>query len=343
MTHPKFILAGLFLIFISVFSQQAFAANSTCSDISIDAHAVRITVGDSIIEGFSIRNSGQERFFIDSAVVSTASRNFTVQTNGFDRTILSGGTGTVNVKVTGRIFNETEPEMAFIELRGHFLGGRTCELQDFGKRAFKVIIEKKPVSGTFISAYVLPSYNKYCENLALDAPKNVEIRDNLGWFEITIDNQSGSRANARISAKNGVVNPSLISVPKKSKITETIAVETSSEKAEIEFLVENLDCSFKRKTSVNSVETRALAGIVKISASLPGTGTADYELIVSMRNRSGKTVSGNIGVLLPNDWNLEGTTQVALGPFETKEIEFRIIPEEALQNPFNSRVSFTSN
>ena len=61
MTHPKFILAGLFLIFISLFGQQAFAANPECSDIQIDTYTVRTQVGNSTIESFLISNTASER------------------------------------------------------------------------------------------------------------------------------------------------------------------------------------------------------------------------------------------------------------------------------------------
>jgi hypothetical protein len=331
---------------ISFFSQQAFAANPACNEISIGTYTIRAIVGNSTIENFSITNLASERFFVDSVNASDSSPNFDVQTNGYDRTILSEGTGTINVKVTGKIYNESQYEKGFIEVRGHFLNGKTCSLQDFGKKTFTVIVEKKPLEST-IENFLMPrpenNFGNYCKNIEIFAPSSLEISNNFGQFELAIDNQSDYRATTRIFTKNGSANPSLISVPKKSKITETIEVQAGPGQTEIEYLVESPECSFARKTIVTSMQKESLAKSMAISAKALDTNVTEYELVVSMQNRTGKKIFGNIQINLPDNWKTEGTKEIELGAFETRETIFKLTPEEELKESLIASISFNSN
>ncbi|MDD5162892.1 MAG: hypothetical protein PHD95_01650 [Candidatus ainarchaeum sp.] len=335
------------MILFSFFGQQVFAANPECSGISIDTYTIRVLVGNSSIESFSIRNSNSERFFVDSAVAYDSSPNFDVQTNSYDREILSESTGTINVKVTGKIFNEEQQERGFLELRGHFLSGKTCSLQDIGKKSFSVIIEKKPVETAPESIIILPGWrgnlSNYCGNIDFFAPSKIEIQGNSGQFELTIDNKSEYRTTIRISAKNSSANPSLISVPKKSRITETIEIQTNSGQTEIEYLIENSVCSFTRKTTVSTVQTQTLAESIAISTIVPDTNGTGYKLAVSLQNKTGKPISGSLALNLPGDWQAEGTKEIELNAFETKTAIFNISPKEELKNNFTGNVSFNSN
>ncbi|HLD58124.1 MAG TPA: hypothetical protein VI977_00580 [archaeon] len=341
---PKFVLLGLVLIFISFATQQAFGTqlNPQCSDITVNTGTIRVEAGKTAIESFTITNSAGERFFIDSADAFDSSQNFSVQTNGYDRTILSQGTGIINVKATGGNYNEGRLESAYIELRGHFLGGKTCTLQDFGAKAFNVIVEQ-PVSGTQTyekETNYFQNYNSFCENINVLVPAEVSI-GNSGSFDITIENYSDYRTTVRLSGNGLFVNPGLISVPRNSVITENIFVSTGLGQTELNYSVENPECSFAEKTGI--IAQQKLSDFVSINAVVNDSGRQnEFTAVVSLQNKTGQAISGNIDFSLPNVWEVQGEQNIFLNGFETKELAFTITANSAITQNINGTVSFNS-
>ena len=215
-------------------------------------------------------------------------------------------------------------------------------MQETTKKSFAVIVEKKPFvqPGTQPTAVFTPASN-YCRNTILDVPGNLQINGNTGSFELKINNQSNYRSTIRISIKNGLADPSLISVPKKTVISETIFVRADSEETKITYSVENPECNFVKTTIVNSIQKPENSA--SISAIVQDTNTEAYEIIVSLQNKSGQKISGNIGINLPGEWAIEGNREIELNAFESKQAKIRLVPKQPLAQKTIGQVSFTSN
>jgi len=344
------------LIFLGLFSQQAFAFNPSCSDIEINTYTIRTEAGKSNIAGFTVSNHSSERFFIDSANAFDSSNNFNVETNGYTREIRAGETGTINVKITGKNYASGITENAFIELRGHFLGGKTCEFQDFGAKVFKVIIDKTAETGNNYSvsgntAYACsptgcgPSCSEcsqkgYCPGIKISVPSEINVSEDCDNFDIFIENSNDYRINVRFYSENAFVNPSLISVPKNTSITETVFVKGQA--GTITVVAEGINCEFSQTIKINKTQTKGLEDKVEISAGIRET-LKGYGLDITLENKTPETISGNLEIKVPKDWNVTGNTAVTLEGFETKETSFEIIPNAPLLGIVPAEIGFSSS
>ncbi|MBN1940597.1 MAG: hypothetical protein JW772_00280 [Candidatus Diapherotrites archaeon] len=336
--NPRFIFAGLVLILLAVIPQQVLALEPSCNEISINTYSVRVTAGNTVNIAFLVTNNSAERFFIDTANAYDNSTSFNVETDGYDREIRAGESGQINVSVKGRSYNEGIEEFGYIEFRGHFLGGNTCTLDDTTVQKFRVFVDKQePIVSN--PPVFEPNAND-CRDIDITVPETLNIEGN-GNFDVTIDNRTDFRVNVRIFAENVNVNPTLISIPKNTKITENIAV-TASENGKIRYFVESPFCSFEKETVVNAVPERTLRELIGIGVNVIGK-TQEFEAIVRMQNLSENPVYGEIGVNAPANWSVVGNTIVELQAFETKEFAFKITPDKALTEDVSGSIEFLSN
>ncbi|MCX6798940.1 MAG: hypothetical protein NTW59_02465 [Candidatus Diapherotrites archaeon] len=193
-------------------------AEAGCLDIGINSSTLAVAQGETANATFYIVNSGIENFYIDYVDAFDNSGNFTTETAGYDKLAKAGKTAAFTVKARAYDGAELGSEYAFIDVKGHFQNQESCYIDANGVEAFRVsIVNKAPASGSFAPAPTPSTVACSSSGTSLSAPESQDVGANSN-VPITINNTSGSRITIRLQGPGLTVNPSLISVPKYTKI-----------------------------------------------------------------------------------------------------------------------------
>ena len=210
-----------------------------CSDITLNTNTVRLEQGETEYATFFLENDASENFLIDYARVFDSSSNIRAEENGYAKLTPDFGNSYLNVRVKAYEHAETGTDEAFVEVKGHFQNGNTCYIQS---KRFPVIIEEKEEETT-------EEYTESCSYFSLIVPSSKTMQEE-GTVPITIDNRSMYRATIRLSGPGLTVQPTLISVPKNTQVSENISVSSVLSETSLIYTIEALGCN---KTEVTSI------------------------------------------------------------------------------------------
>lgn len=213
-----------------------------CSDITLNTSTVRLEQGETAYATFFLENDASENFLVDYIRIFDSSSNIRAEENGYAKLTPDFGKSYVNVMVKAYEHSETGTDEAFAEVRGHFQNGNTCYIQS---KKFPVIIEENEEDG----AAEEENYTGSCIYFSLTVPSSKTI-EKEGTIPITIDNRSMYRATIRLSGPGLTVQPTLISVPKNTQVSENISVSSVLSETSLIYSIESLGCN---KTEVTSI------------------------------------------------------------------------------------------
>lgn len=215
-----------------------------CDDISINTSTVRVKQGTTEHKTFFLENDSSENFLVDYVSIYDSSANIKTEENGYAKTTPEFGSSYVNVKVKAYDHADTGNEKAYVEIRGHFQNGNTCHVST---KQFPVIIEEKdPETPTDD-----PDFTGSCKYFSLLVPEN-KIIANAGTIPITINNKSMYRATVRLSGPGLTVQPTLISVPKNTMVSENISVSSVLRETTLNYTIEALGCNTTKTTKITA-------------------------------------------------------------------------------------------
>jgi len=192
---------------VKIDSDSSGSTSGSCNEIDVITRTVSLNKGETDYFEFTIENNENEKFYVD--YVNAYDNDSKIETSEYDypSTVNANSEGKIKVKIKA---NQTGTATAYIEIRGHFSGGKTCSTTQIGKESFTVN------AGT--------TTGDSCSNFYLDAPATKSI---LGKEKIVlnINNPTNKTGTIRISGTDLSVSPYTIDVPKNTSFTKTIEVE----------------------------------------------------------------------------------------------------------------------
>ena len=229
---------------------SGFSGSGYCSDLDIGVSKIEVARGETAEKNFTLENNANERFYVDYVDVYDNSGEFKAESNGYDKTVYSNSVGLIGVKVKAYSNAEFETEKAYISVRGHFQGGRTCSLEDSGK-SFQVEVVEAEEEPEF-EVPELPVYSDFCNGLILTVPSQKNLQES-GIVSFSVENNTPYRATVRFSGIGLDTNPSLLSIPSGFKSDDyTVRVFSSKDSATLNYEIETFNCMAKKSTRIYS-------------------------------------------------------------------------------------------
>ena len=219
-----------------------------CRDISLDSGVVRVARGETANATFYVTNNGTENFLIDYIAVFDNSNNFIAESSGYGKVSEPRNPAFLNVNVRAYNGAALGTENAYVEVRGRFQGGESCTISGSGINNFQVIIEEPAAAPGSGNAGLAPGN---CSSAMVSAPVSQTIAGS-GIVPVTINNTTYNRIAVRLQGTGITANPALISVPKQTKVTENVLVETSLQHSTLVYSIEGAGCTLEKATSISN-------------------------------------------------------------------------------------------
>ncbi len=221
---------------------------SYSDEIELITSTVEVEKGKTGYATLFLENNTEENFLIDYVSVFDSSSNFEADESGYEKTVPAFGSSYINVKVRAYDYASLGDYEAFLEIAGHFQNGEQVHIFGDSLGVFPVeIVEKRVVVYTNPE----PVQQETCSYFSLIVPNETDI-DGSGTVPITIDNRSYGRATIRLYGAGLEVQPKLISVPKKTLITENVSVSTVLNSTNLVYSIEAPGCNMEKRTVISS-------------------------------------------------------------------------------------------
>ena len=260
-----------FGVFVGDSSGSGTTHTSNNRGIYFDSGTVRVEKGGTGTATLFIGNNSAENFTVDYVTVFDSSQNFSVETAGYERVVPAFGTGYVNVKARAYDNALAGKGNAFIEIRGHFQNGEMIDVFGDSFGIFQVEIverqqhEEDAGNETGLSAacpdvsLIAPehdysdsgTYSGVCPGVSLIVPGEKAIGSSGSVF-ITIDNRSLQRVDVRLYGAGLTIQPKLISVPRKTLVSESVSVSSVLPETSLVYSIGAAGCSSTKATRIVS-------------------------------------------------------------------------------------------
>ncbi len=239
-----------FTVFVDNGSGSNSGSGSTLYNIEIElvTSTVKVEKGKTGYATLFLENNTGENFLIDYVNVFDSSSNFEADKSGYEKTVPAFGSSYINVKVRAYDYASLGDYEAFLEIAGHFQNGEQAHIFGDSLGAFNVEIIEKPIV-KYTSPE--PTTQETCSYFSLNVPNETVINEN-GTVLITIDNKSYGRATIRLYGAGLEVQPKLISIPKKTLITENVDVSSVLNNTTLVYSIEAPGCNLEKRTVIIS-------------------------------------------------------------------------------------------
>lgn len=236
-----------FTVFVEDGAGSGTTHYSSSRDIYFNSSTVRVEKGSTGTATLFIGNNSAENFSLDYVSVFDSSQNFSVETAGYERIVPAFGTAYVNVKAKAYDYAQAGKENAFIEARGHFQNGEIVEVFGDSLGVFQVeIVERQQHDYSDSGAY-----SGACPYVSLIVPSEKAIGGS-GTVFITIDNRGLERVDVRLYGAGLAVQPKLISVPKKTLVSESVSVSSVLPETILVYSIGTAGCGLEKMTKIVS-------------------------------------------------------------------------------------------
>ncbi len=217
-------------------------------EIVLIASTVQVKKGRTGYATLFLENNAEENFLIDYISVFDSSSNFEADESGYEKTVPAFGSSYINVKVKAYDYAALGDYEAFLEIAGHFQNGEQAHIFGDSLGAFHVeIVERRVVE----YAEPAPVLQETCSYFSLIVPSETGI-EGSGTIPITIDNRSYGRATIRLYGAGLEVQPKLISIPKKTLISENVLVSSVLNNTNLVYSIEAPGCNLEKRTLIIS-------------------------------------------------------------------------------------------
>ena len=237
-----------FMVFVEDSSGSGTTHTANNRDIYLNSGTVRVEKDGTGTATLFIVNNSAENFTVDYVTVFDSSQNFSVETAGYERVVPAFGTSYINVKARAYDNALAGKENAFIEIKGHFQNGNVVDVFGDSIGIFQVEIVEKQQQGNIGNE---TSLSAACPDVSLIVPGEKAI-DGSGSVFITIDNRSWQRIDVRLYGAGLTVEPKLISIPKKTLVSESVSVSSVLPETSLVYSIGTAGCSSTKVTRIVS-------------------------------------------------------------------------------------------
>ncbi len=252
-------------------------STSTSDDVEIElvTSTVQVKKGRTGYATLFLENNTEENFLIDYISVFDSSSDFEADESGYEKTTPAFGSSYINVKVRAYDYASLGDYEAFLEIAGHFQNGERVHIFGESLSAFHVKIVERP-----IVEYTNPetTFQETCSYFSLIVPNETSINEN-GIVPITIDNRSYGRATIRLYGAGLEVQPKLISVPKRTLISENVIVSSTLNKTSLVYSIESPGCNMEKRTAIVSTGAEQNSGEEGSNGTGDGSGETSQSIL----------------------------------------------------------------
>ncbi len=328
------------MLFMLFFSGYGFAVN--CNMVSIETYDVELQAGSSKTVTFLVNNYAPERFYIDKVNAFDFEQGIRTDEQSWQSVVLSQGNAAVRVSIKAEE-NATEGKRtASVELQGHFLGGTECTYNSI-HASFNVNVVKEPVHRV----------EARCEGFSLYTLKEKHI-GNTGEIDFVADNKSNYPAVIKLESPDLGLSDDMFYVSAGEEKTFTVQLQASTWQAELTYNIELSDCGIPSKKTI--VYSSAYENVPeaqptpeptpeeKKNIELSATTSRDengFLVKVSVYNPNNEPVSGELNVLVPQDWSVSGAGLADIPAHTEIRAEIRVVPPAGFTGSQTARVEFT--
>ncbi len=233
----------IFLLLVLTLNVNASGTRADCENISINVSNARLDEKSSMLKTFSIENKDSERFFIERINAFDYNSSIKVEGKGWERIVLPGDESFFNVQIKSFNVKKDQEIEGFVEVRGHFLSGTKCSIEDIGTQNFNVFVKNEDEA--FAEEIELEQEKiEECKGFELIIPENVE---NVNEIPFTVKNITNDRIQVRLSGANLGIETKYFSIPAQTTVEKSVNVMPFEQKTWLVFNSNVNGCFVKSK------------------------------------------------------------------------------------------------
>ena len=326
--------------------QPAHQPKTSCSSISIFTKNFTLGSNDSRTQNFIVKNDSGKTFFIESIQAFDGNPNFIAKALNASGTSISAHNAiTVPVRVESFGTSRSIEGFGTFKVSGVFEDNSYCSGGSIGSASFQVqVIAREPEQ---------PNGNGF----QLFVPETVKVSQQGAQFTITLVNPSGKSGYIKVYSPDAIVEPEVVAISSSQQSINALITVKGLDKNSAWLFYDFFFDSFNIPSKVSRLE-KSIVSItptpnpspvpqpqpsnpqVSIESNVTSRNDGSYDLNVIVSNETNAPVSGSIEINVPNNWSIEGNTNVSLGAFESKTIQLKARPEGFNEKDLQTTIEF---
>lgn len=329
MNRLPLVLGTLFLFF-NIMALGALAnyptiiAPNKCEFVSVNADGVIVEAGQEATIYAMIKNNSDWPFYLSETSFSTNNSFVTVESLTTNLTVGAGQTGLVKGIVKAKTGSDGKNSQVALQVIGHLQNGQYCDSQSIESVLIPVLIESASTPDVCtLTELIVPGPITYTGG------QNVTVN-------VAFRNDRDVSAVLKAHNNFATVNPQTVGLSANQAGNVSFTVNQFTTTQSFLFLdVEQSGCETKSYVVLLQQNNNApvVPPIVPNTMLLDLDGnvtlqTTDgtYRVEVNMHNSGNQTVSGFLGLNLPDNWTTQNAQSVFVAAGQTKTVSFTVKP-----------------
>ncbi len=271
-----------------------------CEDVELYIKDVTMFENSGKEALFYLKNDGGKKFEITDVQVTDNGveiENYYNEKYAF----AEGGVADIILKINSPSVSEDKVYGNRIEVKGKFVGGKSCSYESVGEKNFDVYVENKN-----------STQQTTCDGLDLIVPSNIEV-NGIGSIPVKIINNTGKKATIYVESELQT-SRTLYVLPSNTSIEEDLSFYIEKETSKVVFRPFVSGCNISSKTtSILNTITGKITDLSITSELKPDTNNENANILVKIENPTSKIYKGTLSLELQNS-GIKDTVQVQINP-----------------------------